>query len=101
MRGRLNSREEVLARLAEHKSDLEALDVLTVSIFGSFARDQARDDSDVDVLVEFVRPVGLLQFVRLRRFLEGILGRNVDLATVASLKERIRARVLAEAVRAA
>ena len=69
--------------------------------FGSFARDEARDDSDVDVLVEFARPVGLLQFVRVRRFLEGLLGRRVDLATVASLKERIRERVLAEAVRAA
>ena len=42
MRGYLMSREEVLRRLAEHKADLEALDVLTVSIFGSFARDEAR-----------------------------------------------------------
>lgn len=101
MSGALISREEVLRRLSEHRADLDAFDVRSVSIFGSFARDEARDDSDVDVLVEFARPVGLLQFSRLRRFLEGLLGRRVDLATAAALKDRIRSRVLAEAVRAA
>ena len=90
---------ETLASLS--RADLVAFDVGSLSIFGSFARDEAREDSDVDVLVEFAQPVGLLQFIRLRRFLEGVLGRRVDLATAASLKERIRARVAAEAVRAA
>ena len=72
-----------------------------VSLFGSFARDEARDDSDVDVLVEFSRPIGLFEFVRLQRELSRRVGRNVDLVTAAALKPQLRDRILQEAVVAA
>jgi predicted nucleotidyltransferase len=43
--------------------ELDAFGVAHLSLFGSFARDEGREDSDVDLLVEFSRPVGLFQFV--------------------------------------
>ena len=56
-----------------------------VSIFGSFAKGEAGPQSDVDVLVEFERPTGLLAVVRLERELSEALGRPVDLLTEAGI----------------
>lgn len=94
-------RHEALAILAAHKNDLVQHHVRSLSIFGSVARDEAGPDSDVDVLVEFDKPVGLFSFVGLKMYLEEILGRKVDLATPDALHRRLRDRILAEAIRAA
>ena len=75
--------------------------VSTLLIFGSVARGEDRPDSDVDILVEFDRPVGLFHLFELRRHLESLLGTAVDVGTVAGLKPRVKDRVLAEAVRVA
>jgi len=59
--------------------------VKSLILFGSVARNEARPDSDVDLLVEFDRPVGLFTFVRLKRYLEEILDSTVDLGTPVPL----------------
>ncbi|HVS12087.1 MAG TPA: nucleotidyltransferase family protein [Planctomycetota bacterium] len=94
-------RDEALAIIAAHEQELRQHYVRTLSIFGSTARDEARPDSDVDVLVEFDRPVGLFTFIGLKLFLEEILGSPVDLATPDALHHRLRERILSEAIRAA
>ncbi len=58
--------------------------VVRLALYGSFARDAARPASDVDLLVELAQPMGL-EFVELADYLEARLGRDVDLATFASL----------------
>jgi predicted nucleotidyltransferase len=93
--------DDVLRILSEHGQDLRARGISQISIFGSFARREAHATSDVDILVEFAHPVGLFDFIRLKHFLQDILGRDVDLATPDALKERHRKRILEEAVRAA
>jgi len=75
--------------------------VQALSIFGSVARGEAADGSDVDVLVEFDGQVGLFHLARLRRHLVGLLGRPVDLGTPTSLRPHLRRTVLDEAVRVA
>ena len=95
------TREEILSKIAAERVLLESYGVSSVSLFGSFARGEATQDSDVDLLVEFAKPIGLFQFVSLKRALEDVLGRSVDLATPASLKPQLRDRILKEAVRAA
>ena len=65
-------------------------DVSTLSVFGSFARGQARPDSDVDLLVEFSKEKGLLDLVALERQLAEIFGRRVDLLTEQSISPYIR-----------
>lgn len=94
-------REDILAALRDAKPLLESFGVAHVSLFGSFARDEARQDSDVDVLVEFAHPIGMFEFVRLQGELGERLGRKVELVTRAALKPQLRDRILAEAVLAA
>ena len=93
-------RAEVLRLLAEHREELAGLGVESLAIFGSVARDEAGPKSDVDLLVEFSRPVGLFGYVDVKERLESILGRKVDLGMHGGLKPRMRDRVLREAVRA-
>jgi uncharacterized protein len=72
--------------------------IRSLAIFGSVARDEATADSDLDVLVEFERPVSLSEFLALEAELAGLSGRHVDLVTRRALKPFIGQRVLSEAV---
>lgn len=94
-------RDDILETLREHQASLVVFGVAHLRLFGSFARDEGRNDSDVDLLVEFSRPIGLFEFVRLQRLLAQLVGRRVDLVTPAALKPALRDRILGEAVVAA
>ena len=93
-------RDEVLTILAKHREQLEKLGVKSLSLFGSVARDEARFDSDVDLLVKFSKAVGLFEFIEVRLYLEDILGCSVDLGTQDSLKEHLRQPVLKDVINA-
>ena len=93
-------KQEALTVLSNHQSTLKTFGVKSLMLFGSVARDEARTDSDVDLLVEFDRPVGLFTFVRLKRYLEEILDNSVDLGTPDSLKPYLQEPVFREAIRA-
>jgi predicted nucleotidyltransferase len=67
-------------------------------VFGSYARREHHQESDLDVLVEFEEPVTLFDLVRLENELTGQLGVEVDLLTEASLKPQIKARVAEDVV---
>ena len=92
-------RAEVLRILHEKRGDLaEKYGVKSLALFGSVARDEARPDSVVDLLVEFDQPVGLFAFIGLKQFLETLLACQVDLGTLRSLKPRLKDSVLQEAI---
>ena len=76
-------RASVLKILAENREKIKEFAVEDIAVFGSVARDEATDDSDVDILVDFQpgEVVGLFRFVRLKHFLEDILGCQVDITT--------------------
>ena len=92
------TRDKIIRVLSEHRAELSRLGVKSLALFGSSARNQAGAESDVDLLVEFSRPVGLFEFIDVKEFLEGILNCPVDLGTSASLHPRLKERVLREAV---
>lgn len=71
--------------------------VASLKVFGSVARGEAREDSDIDILVQFVRPVSLLTLVRLERELSALFGRKVDLVTEQAISPYIREAVLSSA----
>ena len=72
-----------------------------LSLFGSVARDEAGDTSDVDVLVAFERAPSFTTFMELKFELEERLGARVDLVTRSGLKPRVRAHVEREVLRVA
>lgn len=94
------TREQVLQRLSAARAEIAGLGVRSLDLFGSVARGEAGPDSDVDLLVDFERPVGLFQFFRVQRRLEEILGCRIDLVMRGAVKRQLRDRIFAEAVRA-
>lgn len=94
------TREEVQRRLSEQRGELAELSIRSLDIFGSVARGEAAAGSDVDLLVEFDRPIGLFHFFRVQRRLEQILGCRVDLVMRDAVKPQLRDRIFREAVRA-
>jgi predicted nucleotidyltransferase len=91
-------RDEVLSILAQHQDSLKQFRIKSLAIFGSVARDEARPDSDIDILVEFEQPVTFDQYMELKFYLEDHLGTRVDLVSRRTLKPQIRSAVEQEAI---
>jgi hypothetical protein len=91
------TRDMVLHRLREVYPELKTqFGVRQLGLFGSFASATANEASDVDLIVDFERPIGL-RFVELVEYLETLLGRKVDLLTAAGLRG-IRLPVVAQRI---
>jgi predicted nucleotidyltransferase len=75
---------------------MEHFGVKRIGFFGSFARETPRSDSDVDILVEFERPIGF-KFMEFADHLEQVLGRKVDILTPAGLQS-IRIKRIAQEI---
>lgn len=85
------NRSELLKRLREHKTTLvQNFGVTELALFGSFARDQAADDSDVDILVQFNGPATSKQYFGVQFYIEDLLSRQVDLVTNKALRAEVR-----------
>ena len=93
------NRDEVLDILRTHKPTLvERFGVTELALFGSFARDQASERSDVDVLVRYDVPATSKSYFGVQFYLEDLLGRRVDLVTHKALRSEFRPYVEREAV---
>lgn len=88
------SKADILKKLSDLKPILHRdYAVKEIGLFGSFSDDSYTDDSDIDLLVEFERPIGWKYF-SLEIYLENIFGRKIDLVTKNALKEQIKDRIL-------
>ena len=94
----MKSLEELKEIINSHRKELEnKYYVKSIAIFGSYTRNEQTSESDVDILVEFSRPVGLL-FVHLADYLEEILGVKVDLMTPEAIKPNRRKYIMEELI---
>lgn len=92
------TKEMIEERLKQYKPQLaEKYNVDKIGLFGSFARGEQTEDSDVDILVEFTEPVGW-EFIDLKDELEEILGKKVDLVTKNALKPQMKNDILKEVI---
>lgn len=83
--------------ITEHKAQLKSnYGVKEIGIFGSYVRGEQLEQSDIDILVEFEKPVGFIKFMRLEKHLSDLLGIKVDLVTKKALKPYIGKRILRE-----
>ncbi len=88
-----------LPLIQAHLAELRALGARRIGVFGSFARGEARDDSDVDVYVEFEDDMRTYDnFFAMHELLESLFGRRVDLVTDKALTET-KARLILPTVR--
>ncbi|MCF7845575.1 MAG: nucleotidyltransferase family protein [Candidatus Pacebacteria bacterium] len=91
--------EKIIELIRKNKDSLKnTYNIEKIGIFGSFAKDNQNDSSDIDILVEFSEPIGYFKFIELEQFLEKVLGKKVDLATKNSLKLSIKKEVLKDTI---
>ena len=91
------TRDEVVKLLQEKHPYLVAeFGVSKIGLFGSYAKGQSDETSDVDIVVEFERPIGF-RFVDLVDYLENLLGRRVDVLTPAGI-QNIRIEQVAKSI---
>jgi len=96
------NRAIILDLLAQHSEYLrDRFRAKHLALFGSAARDELREDSDIDVLVEFEGPATFDGYFDMKAYLEGLFGRPVDLVTEKGLKPRARSDVEKDLIRVA
>lgn len=89
----MTSLAEIQKTLSSHRAEFSNLfRVKTLAVFGSYAREEQRNDSDVDILVEFSSPVGI-EFIDLGNYLERILNLRVDLVSRNGIKPQYFNRI--------
>ncbi len=91
------SLEQIKSVLSEHRETLARdYGVTSIGVFGSWARNEATENSDIDILVAFDRSPGFFKFLELEEQLAKWLGRPVDLVTRGALKPRMGRHILDE-----
>ena len=92
-------RAEAIARLRDHQSELERLGIQHLYLFGSTARDEARDESDVDLFFDYEKGrFGLFELMDVKEATTRILGRKADIMTRDSIHKLLRQQIEAAAV---
>lgn len=93
------NKQQVLSMLNNNYEEIRGrFGVKRLALFGSVARDEMREDSDIDVLVEFDGPATFDGYMDLKFFLEALLDKPVDLVTDKGLRKEIRPYVEKEAI---
>lgn len=96
------NREQVVSLLTCNREEIvRRFGVKSVSVFGSAARDEMHDGSDMDVLMEFDGPATYDGYMDLKFYLEGLFGNKVDLVTVDAVKPRMRPIIQKDLIRVA
>src|SRR4029077_539718 len=94
------NRDEAMSRLKQHEADLKRLGVKRLYMFGSTARGDAKEDSDVDLFFDYEKgKLGLFELMDVKEYAASILGRKADIMTRDSLHKMLREKIESTAVR--
>lgn len=89
-------REEIKAKILAHREILNRHSVKAIALFGSYARNEQESGSDIDFLIEFIKPT-FRNYVGLLSDLKKLFHKNVDLVCIDALKQNLRPYILREA----
>lgn len=91
--------EYIINILKKHKAELKKkYSIIEIGIFGSYVKSEQKETSDIDILVEFEKPVSLLHIVSLENYLSDILGVKVDIVPKNNIRKELKMFILREAV---
>jgi len=91
--------KEIKKIISKQKNYLrENYSVMNIGIFGSYIRGEEKRSSDVDIIVDFKKPVGLLKIVSLENYLTDLLGVKVDIVPKNNIRKELRKDILDEVV---
>ncbi|HXB39847.1 MAG TPA: nucleotidyltransferase family protein [Bacteroidia bacterium] len=97
MQEKVNTKSELIGLICRNGAEIKRYGVTKLGIFGSFARDEARTESDVDFFVEVLQEYKTLKnFYALKIYLQKLTGRNIELVTPQSLNKFIGKYILQE-----
>ena len=95
----MKSLEEIKEIIRSHREELEErYRVKSIAIFGSYVRGEEKEESDIDLLVEFNGPVSLLHMVSVENYLSDLLGMKVDLVPRKNIREELKETIIKEAI---
>ncbi|MDR1385639.1 MAG: nucleotidyltransferase family protein [Planctomycetaceae bacterium] len=95
----MKQREYIFKKLKESKPFLEAnYNINRLGVFGSYSRDEYTEESDVDILVEYSKPLSLFKVVEMVDYLQNILSKKVDLVSKKDIKDSLKLRILNEVI---
>jgi uncharacterized protein len=80
------------------KTYIDEYGIVKAAVFGSYARNEQREESDLDLLIEFNKSFDMIQLIHLKNMLEESLGKNIDIVEYCSISPFIKEQVLKEAV---
>ena len=87
--------ESIIKKIEQNKKIIKSFGVKKLILFGSYARNEAKADSDIDFLVEFEKGRGLFDdFIHLQHFLEDLFGKEIDLGKPSLVREELRENIL-------
>ena len=91
--------EEIKVIIAKHEDEIKGkYGLKEIGIFGSYVKGKQEETSDVDILVEFEKPVSLLQIVSLENYLSDIVGIKVDVVPKKNIRAELKESILKKAV---
>jgi len=90
------TKNQIKRQLSLNSALLRNYHICRVGIFGSYVRDEQSEESDIDIIVDFDRPVDLFAYANLVENLSSIVGAKVDLVSVKGLKPALRSKILEE-----
>ena len=93
----MKTRQEILNLLEKNRETIKSFGVTEIGVFGSVARGEQTENSDVDILVELEKET-FDAYMRLMFFLEDLFGRKVDLVMKDTIKPLIKDRILSETI---
>ncbi len=90
------TKNEIKQKIRENSNVLKEFNVSRIGLFGSFAKGNAAEKSDIDLLVDFSQTISLFRYVHLSDSISGFLHHRVDLVEVSSIKPLIKESILNE-----
>ena len=99
MNKKVYSLEEIKNKIKENEKFLkEKYHVRGFLLFGSYAKGEQTQDSDIDLLVDFQKVIDMFEMIDLQEYLQNLFGKKIDLGTKNGLKSFIKKTILKEAI---